>query len=99
MPGTTGDYKTMYLKDLKESDHLSLVDAGTLFNSPYPLVLHPDRKIDLILSFDFSKRDEDNTSPFGVRRCLFQLNNGTGKSNLTINYNLFNWFIRTYGYC
>ncbi|XP_063420989.1 cytosolic phospholipase A2-like [Mytilus trossulus] len=41
-----------------------IVDAGYAFNSPYPSILRPSRKIDLILSFDFSERDGDKKDPF-----------------------------------
>lgn len=43
---------------------MMLVDAGIAFNSPYPAVLHPARKVDVILSFDFSDRGEDKKWPF-----------------------------------
>lgn len=45
-----------------------MVDAGLTFNSPFPLVLRPQRDIDVILSFDFSARPSDNTPPFKVLR-------------------------------
>ncbi|XP_076821568.1 cytosolic phospholipase A2-like isoform X1 [Clavelina lepadiformis] len=41
-----------------------MVDAGLTFNSPYPPMLRPQRTVDLILSFDFSGRDSDNSEPF-----------------------------------
>ncbi|BFZ00505.1 hypothetical protein BsWGS_03542 [Bradybaena similaris] len=44
--------------------HIYMVDAGLTFNSPYPLVLRPQREVDIILSFDFSARDSDNAQPF-----------------------------------
>ncbi|KAK3095950.1 hypothetical protein FSP39_021231 [Pinctada imbricata] len=44
--------------------HLYMVDAGLTFNSPYPLVLRPQRSVDIILSFDFSARPSDSTPPF-----------------------------------
>ncbi|XP_073472690.1 cytosolic phospholipase A2 gamma-like [Aquarana catesbeiana] len=40
---------------------ISLVDAGLEINAPYPLVLPPYRKVDLILSFDFSQGDPFET--------------------------------------
>ncbi|KAH9524898.1 Cytosolic phospholipase A2 [Bulinus truncatus] len=43
---------------------LYLVDSGLTFNSPYPLLLRPQRAVDLILSFDFSGRPSDDTPPF-----------------------------------
>ncbi|XP_045200375.1 cytosolic phospholipase A2-like isoform X2 [Mercenaria mercenaria] len=44
--------------------HLYMVDAGLTFNSPYPVVLRPQREVDIILSFDFSARPSDTTPPF-----------------------------------
>ncbi|CAG5114679.1 unnamed protein product, partial [Candidula unifasciata] len=44
--------------------HIYMVDAGLAFNSPYPLVLRPQRAVDIILSFDFSARPSDNDQPF-----------------------------------
>ncbi|KAK7486493.1 hypothetical protein BaRGS_00022294, partial [Batillaria attramentaria] len=44
--------------------HIYMVDAGLTFNSPYPLVLRPQRGTDIILSFDFSARPSDSTPPF-----------------------------------
>ncbi|XP_048649711.1 cytosolic phospholipase A2 zeta isoform X2 [Marmota monax] len=35
-------------------DCLSLVDGGFAINSPFPLILQPQRAVDLILSFDYS---------------------------------------------
>jgi len=43
-----------------------LVDSGLVFNSPYPLVLRPERDVDIFLSFDFSARDKDDEMPFQV---------------------------------
>lgn len=43
--------------DLYKKKFLSLVDAGLEINSAYPLMLQPNRKVDLILSFDFSEGD------------------------------------------
>uniref|UniRef100_A0A8D0G968 Uncharacterized protein n=1 Tax=Sphenodon punctatus TaxID=8508 RepID=A0A8D0G968_SPHPU len=36
---------------------ISLVDAVLSINSAYPLILRPERKVNLILSFDFSCGD------------------------------------------
>lgn len=44
--------------------HIYMVDAGLTFNSPYPLVLRPQRQVDIILSFDFSARSSDAHQPF-----------------------------------
>ncbi|XP_028401055.1 cytosolic phospholipase A2-like [Dendronephthya gigantea] len=43
---------------------MCIVDSGIAFNSPYPAMLRPERKVELILSFEFSKRDRDNEPPF-----------------------------------
>ncbi|XP_076435745.1 cytosolic phospholipase A2-like [Babylonia areolata] len=45
-------------------EHIYMVDAGLTFNSPYPLVLRPQRSVDVILSFDYSGRDSDETLQF-----------------------------------
>lgn len=41
-----------------------VVDGGLTFNSPYPLLLRPQRHVDLLLSFDFSARPCDTSPPF-----------------------------------
>ena len=43
-----------------------LVDSGLVFNSPYPLLLRPERDVDIFLSFDFSARDKEEEMPFEV---------------------------------
>uniref|UniRef100_A0A2P2I3R9 Phospholipase A2 n=1 Tax=Hirondellea gigas TaxID=1518452 RepID=A0A2P2I3R9_9CRUS len=43
---------------------LFIVDSGLAFNSPYPLLLRPQRAVDIYLSFDFSMRKTDDTPPF-----------------------------------
>ncbi|CAE1306873.1 PLA2G4 [Acanthosepion pharaonis] len=53
-----------------EIKKLYMVDAGLTFNSPYPLVLRPQRAVSLILSFDFSARPSDDHPPFYVMNSL-----------------------------
>lgn len=43
-----------------------MVDSGLTFNLPYPLILRPQRGVDLIISFDFSARPGDSSPPFKV---------------------------------
>ncbi|MPC48241.1 Cytosolic phospholipase A2 [Portunus trituberculatus] len=43
---------------------LFIVDSGLAFNSPYPLLLRPQRAVDIYLSFDFSQRPTDSSQPF-----------------------------------
>lgn len=43
-------------------ENLYLVDGGFSINSPFPLVLQPERDVDVILSFNFSWE-----APFEVR--------------------------------
>ena len=50
------------------SERLLLVDAGLTFNSPYPVLLRPQRGVDLYVSFDFSGREEDDKELFSVSR-------------------------------
>lgn len=42
---------------MSRQEFLHLVDAGLVINTPYPLVLPPNREVHLILSFDFSAGD------------------------------------------
>ncbi|KAK7825214.1 hypothetical protein U0070_009703 [Myodes glareolus] len=39
-----------------KSKKIHVVDSGLTFNLPYPLILRPQRGVDLIISFDFSAR-------------------------------------------
>ncbi|XP_068135175.1 cytosolic phospholipase A2 gamma-like [Hyperolius riggenbachi] len=47
--------------ELVNEEEISLVDSGLYINTPYPLMLPPHRKVDLILSFDFSAGDPFET--------------------------------------
>lgn len=47
---------------------MELIDAGLMFNSPYPPLLRKQRSVDLILSFDFSARESDEERPFKVKK-------------------------------
>ena len=49
-----------------EAKRIYLVDSGLVFNSPYPLLLRPQRAVDIFLSFDFSAREKDDEMPFKV---------------------------------
>lgn len=51
-----------------KSKKIHIVDSGLTFNLPYPLILRPQRGVDLIISFDFSARPSDSSPPFKVRR-------------------------------
>lgn len=48
------------------SRHIYLVDSGLVFNSPFPPLLRPQRKLDVFISFDFSIRKRDVEFPFEV---------------------------------
>ena len=48
------------------SRHIYLVDSGLVFNSPFPPLLRPQRKVDVFISFDFSMRKRDVEFPFEV---------------------------------
>lgn len=48
------------------SRHIYLVDSGLVFNSPFPPLLRPQRKVDVFVSFDFSIRKRDVEFPFEV---------------------------------
>ncbi|XP_054443615.1 cytosolic phospholipase A2 [Pteronotus mesoamericanus] len=47
-----------------KSKKIHVVDSGLTFNLPYPLILRPQRAVDLIISFDFSARPSDSSPPF-----------------------------------
>lgn len=49
-----------------KSKKIHVVDSGLTFNLPYPLILRPQRGVDLIISFDFSARPSDSSLPFKV---------------------------------
>lgn len=56
-----------------KSKKIHVVDSGLTFNLPYPLILRPQRGVDLIISFDFSARPSDSSPPFKVRRVCREL--------------------------
>ncbi|XP_007444454.2 cytosolic phospholipase A2 gamma-like, partial [Python bivittatus] len=64
-------YKCIDLKnkDLTDKTELHLIDAGIAINSAYPLVLRPERKVKLILSFDFSEGDPFETIKKASQYC------------------------------
>ena len=43
-----------------------VVDGGLTMNIPVPAVLRPNRKVDILLTFDFSLRSSDFANPFEV---------------------------------
>ncbi|XP_053549837.1 cytosolic phospholipase A2 [Bombina bombina] len=47
-----------------KSRKIHIVDSGLTYNLPYPLILRPQRGVDLIISFDFSARPSDSSPPF-----------------------------------
>lgn len=49
-----------------KAKRIYLADSGLVFNSPYPLVIRPQRGCDVLLSFDFSARDKEIEMPFEV---------------------------------
>lgn len=51
-------------RDNIKRKRMELIDAGLMFNSPYPPLLRKQRSVDLILSFDFSARESDEERPF-----------------------------------
>ena len=56
-----------------EAKRMYVVDSGLMFNSPYPLLLRPQRHVDIFLSFDFSARDKDDEMPFKVSWDIFNI--------------------------
>ena len=55
-------------RDTIKRKRMELIDAGLMFNSPYPPLLRKQRSVDLILSFDFSARESDEERPFKVKK-------------------------------
>ncbi|XP_034613296.1 cytosolic phospholipase A2 gamma-like isoform X2 [Trachemys scripta elegans] len=58
---------------LTNEEFIYLIDAGTDINSAYPLVLRPERKVKLILSFDFSSGNPFETIENTAKYC--EINN------------------------
>lgn len=57
-----------YRESMKTTEKkIYLVDSGLSFNLPFPLVLRPQRGIQIYLTMDFSSRVSDSTPPFRVR--------------------------------
>ncbi|XP_067391468.1 cytosolic phospholipase A2 gamma-like [Emydura macquarii macquarii] len=54
-------YRDAHSTGLARDKVIHLIDAGLAINSAYPLVLRPERKVKLILSFDFSAGDPFET--------------------------------------
>ncbi|XP_025048501.1 cytosolic phospholipase A2 gamma-like, partial [Alligator sinensis] len=55
--------------ELMEDKIISLIDAGVAINCAYPLILRPERKVKLILSFDYSSGDPFKTLKQAVEYC------------------------------
>ena len=49
-----------------ERKNVHVVDGGLTMNIPVPAVLRPERKVDILLTFDFSQRTDDWANPFEV---------------------------------
>ena len=54
-----------------QAKRIHLVDSGLMLNSPYPLLLRPQREMDVFFSFDFSNRERDEEMPFKVSSTYF----------------------------
>ena len=66
-PTDVGEYSDFkgYRESMKTDDKkIYLVDSGLSFNLPFPLMLRPQRNIQLYIAFDFSSRQSDSTPPF-----------------------------------
>ncbi|XP_077169634.1 cytosolic phospholipase A2 gamma-like [Paroedura picta] len=55
--------------DFSSEQTISLIDAGTAINTAYPLILHPERNVKLILSFDFSSGNPFLTIQQAAEHC------------------------------
>ncbi|CAB3377288.1 Hypothetical predicted protein [Cloeon dipterum] len=63
-PEDNTDFVGLYEQTSVEAKRLYLVDSGLTFNFPFPLLLRPQRAVDLYLCFDFSTREKDEDMPF-----------------------------------
>ncbi|KAK7094705.1 cytosolic phospholipase A2-like isoform X2 [Littorina saxatilis] len=61
---SNGHFKEIFDMHPTNLKRMYVVDGGLTFNSPFPLLLRPQRHVDLLLSFDFSARPCDSTPPF-----------------------------------
>ena len=52
---------------IRKEDKLTVVDAGTQFNLPFPPLLRPERHTDIFLVFDYSWRESQDANPFTVK--------------------------------
>uniref|UniRef100_A0A8C3L8N9 Phospholipase A2 n=1 Tax=Chrysolophus pictus TaxID=9089 RepID=A0A8C3L8N9_CHRPC len=62
--GDPDEFERIYEPLDVKSKKIHIVDSGLTFNLPYPLILRPQRGVDLIISFDFSARPSDSSPPF-----------------------------------
>ncbi|XP_044840960.1 cytosolic phospholipase A2 gamma-like [Mauremys mutica] len=62
-------YSGIDTPELVNNKVISLVDAGIAINCAYPLVLRPDRKVKLILSFDYGPFDPFQTLKQAAKYC------------------------------
>ncbi|XP_066485445.1 cytosolic phospholipase A2 gamma-like [Tiliqua scincoides] len=71
--GTTNNflynYSDVNYPELTKEPAVSLIDAGVAINTAYPLILRPERKVELILSFDFSAGDPFETLKKAAEYC------------------------------
>uniref|UniRef100_A0A2K6U840 Phospholipase A2 n=1 Tax=Saimiri boliviensis boliviensis TaxID=39432 RepID=A0A2K6U840_SAIBB len=63
-PKDPDEFERIYEPLDVKSKKIHVVDSGLTFNLPYPLILRPQRGVDLIISFDFSARPSDSSPPF-----------------------------------
>ena len=65
--GGTFDWNAIDKPLNAQKEDVHVVDAGLSFNIPVPCVLRPQRKVDLLISFDFTARKSDYAAPFEVQ--------------------------------
>ncbi|KAK3542592.1 hypothetical protein QTP86_031298, partial [Hemibagrus guttatus] len=81
-----------------KSKKIHVVDSGLTYNLPYPLILRPQRGVDLIISFDFSARPGDSSPPFkGKKECyVFKPSKGDKNCPTVIHFVLVNLDFRKF---
>ncbi|KAG8228651.1 hypothetical protein J437_LFUL008302 [Ladona fulva] len=63
-PNEERDFQGFHEAVEVQAKKLYLVDSGLTFNIPFPLLLRPQRAVDIYLTFDFSGRPSDFHEPF-----------------------------------
>lgn len=75
------DFKGFYEHTKCSAKKMYMVDAGLNFNIPFPVLLRPQRGVELYLSFDFTDRGGDDSPPFEVANNIILISSKRFKKN------------------